>query len=157
MKLLLFIMFLVRPSTFSFMGWSGRHLYFSDWRRTFACRLCCIGCIASVCSMNVMGVDFIAPVMMRSAWFWILSRDFWLVFAVVDHAVELYYRTGLTDPSYTVLSICSLAHHVCAWLPASCVPFPLCLGYAASMSASCRKLHKGKWLGLLLSECVYQS
>ena len=53
--------------------------------------------------MNVMGVDFIAPVMMRSAWFWILSRDCWLVFAVVDHAVELYSRTGLTDPSYTVL------------------------------------------------------
>ena len=62
--------------------------------------------------MNVMGVDFIAPVMMRSAWFCILSRDCWLVFAVVDHAVELY---------------------------------------------SCRKLHQGKWLGLLLSECVYQS
>ena len=66
--------------------------------------------------MNVMGVDFIAPVMMRSAWFWILSRDGWLVFAVVDHAVELYSRTGLTDPSYTVLSICSLAPHV---VPAS--------------------------------------
>ena len=30
----------------------------------------------------------------------------------VDHAVELYSRTGLTDPSYTVLSICSLAPHV---------------------------------------------
>ena len=35
-----------------------------------------------------------------------------MVFAVVDHAVELYSRTGLTDPSYTVLSICSLAPHV---------------------------------------------
>jgi len=38
--------------------------------------------------------------------------DCWLVFAVVDHAVELYSMTGLTDPSYTVLSICSLAPHV---------------------------------------------
>ena len=66
--------------------------------------------------MNVIGVDFIAPVMMRSAWFVILSRDCWLVFAVVDHAVELYSRTGLTDPSYAVLSICSLALHV---VPAS--------------------------------------
>ena len=55
----------------------------------FSCRLCCRGYIAVVCSINVMGVDFIAPVMMRSAWFWILSRDCWLVFAVVDHAVEL--------------------------------------------------------------------
>jgi len=42
-----------------------------------------------------MGVDFIAPVMMRSAWFWILSRDCWLVFAVVDHAVDLYDRLVL--------------------------------------------------------------
>ena len=66
--------------------------------------------------MNVMGVDFIAPVMMRGAWFWILSRNCWLVFAVVDHAFELYSMTGLTDPSYTVLSICSLAPHV---VPAS--------------------------------------
>jgi len=62
--------------------------------------------------MNVMGVDFIAPVMMRSACIWILSRGCWLVFAVVDHAVELYSRTGLTDPSYTVLIICSSALHV---------------------------------------------
>ena len=66
--------------------------------------------------MNVMGVDFIAPVMMRGALFWILSRNCWLVFAVVDHAFELYSMTGLTDPSYTVLSICSLAPHV---VPAS--------------------------------------
>ena len=36
--------------------------------------------------------------------------------AVVDHAVELYFRTGITDLSYTVLSICSLAPHV---VPAS--------------------------------------
>ena len=43
---------------------------------------------------------------------------------------------------------------VCAWLPASCVPFSLCVGYASSMPASCRKLHQGTWLGLLLSECV---
>ena len=98
-KLLLFILFLVRPSTFYFMGWSARHLYFSAWRRTFACRLCCKGCIAVVCSMNVMGVDFIAPVMMRSAWFWIVSRDCWLVFVFVYHAVELYPRTGLNPQS----------------------------------------------------------
>ena len=39
--------------------------------------------------MNVMGVDFIAPVMMRSAWFCILSRDCWLVFAFVDPAAVL--------------------------------------------------------------------
>ena len=44
------------------------------------------------------------------------SRECWLVFAVVDHAVELYSRTGLSDPSYTVLSVCSLAPYV---VPAS--------------------------------------
>ena len=37
-----------------------------------------------------------------------------MVFAVVDHAGELYSRTGLTDPSYTVLSICSLVPDVVA-------------------------------------------
>ena len=44
------------------------------------------------------------------------SRECWLVFAVVDHAVELYSRTGLSDPSYTVLIVCSLAPDV---VPAS--------------------------------------
>ena len=36
--------------------------------------------------------------------------------AVVYHAVELYFRTGITDLSHTVLSICSLAPRV---VPAS--------------------------------------
>ena len=46
-------------------------------------------------SISVIGVDRIAPVIRRSAWFWTLSRACWLVFAVVDHAVEPYSRWGL--------------------------------------------------------------
>ena len=57
----------------------------------------------------MIGVDRIAPVIRRSAWFWTLSRACWLFFAVVDHAVEPYSRWGLTVPWYTVFSIFLLA------------------------------------------------
>ena len=67
-----------------------------------------------------------------------------MVFAVVDHAVELYSRTGLTDLSYTVLSICSLAPHI---VPAS----------LRMIASFLRAFSLGKWLRLLLSGCLYQS
>jgi hypothetical protein len=67
-------------------------------------------------SMKAIGVDFVAPVMIRRAWFCTLSRHCWFVFAVVAQVVELYSMAGLTVSWYIVLSICSLAPHV---LPAS--------------------------------------
>ena len=87
-----------------------------------------------------------------------MSRDCWLVFAVVDHAVELYSRTGLTDLLYTVLSICSFAPHV---VSASLCMIASFLRAFPSVRMVCvfhvSLLSKVKWLGLLLSECVYQS
>ena len=51
-------------------------------------------------SIPVIEVDRITPVIRRSAWFWTLSWACWLVFAVVDHAVEPYSRSD-----------CSLVHY----------------------------------------------
>ena len=64
----------------------------------------------------MIGVDCIAPVIRRITWFWTLSRACWLVFAVLDHAVEPYSRWGLTVPWYIVFSIFLLASQV---VPAS--------------------------------------
>jgi len=67
--------------------------------------------------MKAIGVDFVAPVMIRRAWFCTLSRVCW--FALADVAQEdeiIYSKVGLTVPRRTILSICSLAHHV---VPAS--------------------------------------
>ena len=64
------------------------------------------------CSIALIGVDLMAPVIMQRAWFWTLSRACWVVFAQVDHAVELYSRCGLTDPWKTVFSVFSFAPQV---------------------------------------------
>ena len=51
-----------------------------------------------ICSMNLTGVDLVAPVTIRSAWFWTLSKVCKIVFGAVDQAVELYSKWGLIDP-----------------------------------------------------------
>ena len=48
--------------------------------------------------MKAIGVDLVAPVIMRNAWFCTLSKACWFVFAVVDHVVELYSIVGRTVP-----------------------------------------------------------
>ena len=115
-KLLLFSRFLVRPSSLVFMGWFVMHLNFSACIMFLASVLWPRGWTPVRLSISVIGVDRIALVIKRSAWFWRLSRACWLVFAVVDHAVEPYSRWGLTVPWYTVFSIFSLAPQV---VPAS--------------------------------------
>ena len=53
---------------------------------------------AAVFSIALIGVDLMEPVVILRAWFWTLSSTCWLVFAVVDLAVEPYSRWGWTAP-----------------------------------------------------------
>ena len=76
-----------------------------------------------------------AQVISLSAWFWTLSRACWLVFDVVDHAVEPHSRWGLTVPWYTVFSIFSLAPQV---VPASLLrTASLRLALASTLTMCC--------------------
>ena len=108
-KLLLFSLFFVSLFSFSFMGWSGRHLNFSAWIIFLVSLRWLRGCIAVSLSISVIGVECITPVIIHRAWFCTLSSSCSFVIAVVDHVVEPYSRWGLTVPWYTVLSIFSLA------------------------------------------------
>ena len=61
------------------------------------------------CSIALIGVDFIAPVMTRKACFWTLSSTLWFVFDEVIQAGDPYSRWGLIVPWYAVFSISSFA------------------------------------------------
>ena len=65
MKLILFILFLTRPSPSpSCDDLGGTYIFLLEEGP-----LLVVYVVEVVCSMNAMGVDFIVPVMIRSAWF----------------------------------------------------------------------------------------
>ena len=47
-------------------------------------------------SIAVVAVDRTASMIKQSVWFLTLSRYFWFICTVVDHAMEPYSRWGLT-------------------------------------------------------------
>ena len=57
------------------------------------------------CFQLLIGVDFMAPVMMRVAWFCTLLTRSKLDMAVVPHAVMPYSSTGLTLLVYSLLRV----------------------------------------------------
>ena len=58
----------------SFIRWFGRHLYLvACIIALHSLLLLSVGMLV-ISSILAIGVDFIAPMMMRSAWFWTLSR-----------------------------------------------------------------------------------
>ena len=57
-------------------------------------------------------IDFMAPMMMRVAWFCTLLTRSKLDLAVVPHAVMPYSSTGLTLPVYSLLRVTVSAPHV---------------------------------------------
>ena len=138
-KLLLFSRFLVRPSSLVFMGWFVKHLNFSACIMFLASLRWPRGWTSVSLSISEIGVDRIAPVIRRSAWFWTLSRACWLAFAVVDHAMEPYSRSGLTVPWYTVVSTFSLAPQM---VPASLRRIAILrLAFPSALAMCCFSLH----------------
>ena len=65
-----------------------------------------------IVSSSTICVDFMAPVMMRVAWFCTLLARSKFDLAVAPHAVMPYSSTGLTLPVYSLLRVTVSAPHV---------------------------------------------
>ena len=127
-----------------FVGWDNDNLCFIGWccsLLNLAAWLSSLKCLQSsddwshvIVSSSTVGVDFMAPVMMRVAWFCTLLTRSKLDLAVVPHAVMPYSSTGLSLPVYSLLRVTVSKSHV---TPANFMRACCALTLASAFSVGC--------------------
>ena len=112
MKLSLFSLPFVGWDNLCLIGWSCSLLNLAAWLSSLRSLRSSSDWSPVIVSSSIIGVDFMAPVMMRVAWFCTLLSRSKLDLAVVPHAVMPYSSTGLTLPVYSLLRVTVSAPHV---------------------------------------------
>ena len=112
MKLSLFSLPFVGWDNLCRIGWSCSLLNLAAWLSSLRSLRSSSNWSPVIVSSSVFGVDFIALVMMRVAWFCNLLTRSKLDLAVVPHAVMPYSSTGLTQPVYSLLRVTVSAPHI---------------------------------------------
>ena len=112
MKLPLFSLSFVDWDSLCLTGWSCSLLNLAIWFSSLKSPRSSGDWSPVIVSSSIIGVDFMAPVMMRVACFCTLLTRSKLDLAVVPYAVMPYSSTGLTLPMYSLLRVTVSAPHV---------------------------------------------
>ena len=112
MKLSLFSLPFIGWDSLCLIGWSCSLLNLAAWLSSLRSLRSSSDWSPVIVSSFIIGVDFMAPVMMRVAWFCTLLTRSKLDLAVVPHAVMPYSSTGLTLPVYSLLRVTVSAPHI---------------------------------------------